>query len=190
VVIVATLGSLMIFHQLWADPAHLALGGPRHTNDPIQTMWNLKWVPWQLAHGHNPFSTHAIYYPDGVSLSWNTLTPTLGILAAPITFTLGPPVAYAVLMTLAPVLAALTGWCWLRRHTTSPAAAALGGLVVGFTPFITGHLQGHLNLVFVALVPVMLMLFEDLLWRRPRPHPRTAVYPGLAPRRRPESARS
>ncbi|MEP7019154.1 MAG: hypothetical protein ABI808_00775 [Pseudonocardiales bacterium] len=179
VLVVATMGSLLIFHQVWADPAHLTLGGPRHTNDPMVATWNLKWVPWQLAHGHSPFSTNAIYYPGGVSLSWNTLIPTLGILAAPITFTLGPQVAYAVLMTLAPALAALSGFYWLRRHTTRPAAAALGGLVVGFNPFITGHLQGHLNLVFVALIPVMLMLFEDLLWRRPRPNARTAAYLGL-----------
>jgi hypothetical protein len=172
------LSSLLIYRQMWAHPTRLTLGSPGHINDPIQTMWNLKWVPWQLLHGRDPFSTHAIYYPHGVSLSWNTSTPTLGALAAPLTLTIGPVFAYAFLMTVAPALAALTGFWWLRRHTTKQAPAALGGLIIGFNPYMSGHLQGHLDLVFVALLPVMLMLFEDLLWRHPRPNHRTALYLG------------
>ncbi|MDT4962290.1 MAG: hypothetical protein QOF87_1937, partial [Pseudonocardiales bacterium] len=181
-VIVLTVGlltALLIYRQVWAHPTRLTLGGPGHINDPIQTMWNLKWVPWQLLHGRDPFSTKAIYYPHGVSLSWNTCTPTLGVLAAPFTLTIGPVFTYVLLMTLAPALAALTGFWWLRRHTTKAATAALGGLIIGFNPYMSGHLQGHLDLVFVALVPIILMLFEDLLWRRPRPNRRTAVYLGL-----------
>jgi hypothetical protein len=179
VLLAGLLTSLFVYRQLWAHPTRLTLGGPGHINDPIQTMWNLKWVSWQLLHGRDPFSTHAIYYPQGVSLSWNTCTPTLGVLAAPLTLSVGPVFTYALLMTLAPALAALSGFWWLRRHTSKPGAAAVGGLIIGFNPYMSGHLQGHLNLVFVALVPVMLMLVEDLLWRHPRPQRRTAVYLGL-----------
>jgi hypothetical protein len=176
---VALAAMLMIYRPLWADPTHQTLGSANHTNDPLQTMWNLKWVAWQLLHGHDPFRTRAIYYPGGVSLSWNTLMPTLGILVAPVTLTAGAVFAFALLMTVAPALASLTGFWWLRRHTRRSSAAALGGLVVGFNPYMSGHLLGHLDLTFVALVPVMLMLVEDLLWRRPRPARRTALYLGL-----------
>lgn len=171
--------SVAVYYRLWADPRGRTPGSLWHTNDPMQTMWNLKWVPWQVLHGHSPFDTHAMYYPHGVSLSWNTLTPTLGLLAAPVTLTAGPAFAYSLLMTLAPALAALTSFWWLRRHVRRPAAAALGALVVGFSPYQTGHMLGHLNLTFIALVPLMLMLLEDLLWRAPRPAPRTAVYLGV-----------
>lgn len=176
---IAVPAAVLIFTPVWADPFHRTLGSAFHTNDPMQTMWFLKWVPWQLAHHHDPLTTHAIYYPDGVSLSWNTVMPTLGVLAAPLTYTVGPAFTFALLMTAAPALTSLTGFWWLRRHCRHTAPAIVGGLVVGFNPFIGGHLLGHLNLAFTALIPLMLMLVEDLLWRRPRPQRRTAVYLGL-----------
>ena len=176
---VALGGMLVIYRDLWADPLHNTLGSRDHINDPMQMMWFLKWVPWQILHGHSPFTTDALFYPRGVSLVWNTLTPTLGIVAAPITLTVGPALSFAVLMTLGPALTALTGFWWLRRYTTNPAPAAVGGLLLAFDPYMSGHLLGHLNLVFAPLVPVMLMLVEDLLWRRPRSQQRTAIYLGL-----------
>ena len=78
--------------------------------------------------------------PGGVSLAWNTLAPTLGIAAAPITPILGATTSFAVLMTLAPALAALTGFWWLRGHVRHQLPAAAGGLLVGFDPFMGGHL--------------------------------------------------
>lgn len=177
---IALAAMLLLYRQLWADPFHRTLGSVHHTNDPMQTMWNLKWLPWQLLHGHNPLRTTAIYYPHGVSLTWNTFTPTLGVVAAPLTFTLGPVFAYAVLMTAGPMLTALTGFWWLRRHVRRAPAAAVGGLLIAFNPYVSGHLLGHLNLIFVPLIPVLLMLLEDLLWRHPRPDRRTATHLGLA----------
>lgn len=168
-----------MYRDLWADPVGSTLGSFQHTNDPMQMMWFLEWTPWQLLHGHSPFTSDALFYPSGVSLAWNTLAPTLGVLAAPITLTLGAPLGFAVLMTLAPALTALTGFWWLRRHVQHPAPAVAGGLLLGFDPFMGGHLLGHLNLVFCALLPVMLMLGEDLLWRRPRSQRRSALYLGL-----------
>ena len=175
----ALLCAVVIYLPMWADPTHRTVGSAFHTNDPMQIMWFLKWVPWRLLHASDPFVTHAIYYPAGVSLSWNTLVPTLGLLAAPITLTVGANVSFAVLLTLAPALACLTGFWWLRRHTRHTVAAVVGGLFIGFNPFMAGHMLGHVDLTFIAAVPVMLMLSEDLLWRRPRSQRRTAVYLGL-----------
>src|ERR1700712_1201602 len=142
---VALGGMLLIYRQLWTDPLHTTLGSRDHINDPMQMMWFLKWVPWQILHGHNPFTTDALFYPHGVSLAWNTLTPTLGIIAAPITLTVGPALSFAVLITLGPALTALTAFWWLRRYTTHPAPAAVGGLLLAFDPYMSGHLLGHLN---------------------------------------------
>lgn len=175
----ALLLAVVMYLPMWADPTHRTAGSAFHTNDPMQIMWFLKWVPWRLLHAGDPFVTHAIYYPAGVSLSWNTLVPTLGLLAAPITFTVGANVSFAVLLTLAPALAGVTGFWWLRRHCRHTLAAAVGGLFIGFGPFMAGHMLGHVDLTFTAAVPVMLMLAEDLLWRRPRSQRRTAVYLGL-----------
>ena len=177
VVLVCTIASVLLFHRIWADPVGRTVGPP--SNDQWQSMWFLKWLPWRLAHGHNPFATTAIDYPVGANLSWNTATPTLAILFAPVTALAGATFTYNLLLTLAPVLTALTGFLWLRRHVHLPAAAALGGVVIGFSPFAAQHLRGHLHMAFLGLLPLVLLLAEDLLWRRPRPQLRTAVYLGI-----------
>lgn len=171
------IASFGLYHAWWRDPAHTTLG--RAHTDPMQAMWNLTWVPWALLHGHNPLHSDAIFYPHGVALSWNTLTPTLGVAAAPLTLTVGATVTYAILMTLSPALAVLTSFWWLRRHVSRPLAAAVGGFVVAFSPFMAGHLKGHLDLTFIALIPLQLLLVEDLLWRRPRTQRRTAIMLGV-----------
>lgn len=177
---VALVGMVIIYHQLWADPSHRVLGSRNHGNDPMQMMWFLRWVPWSIAHGQSPFDSTAIFYPHGFALTWNTFVPTLSIVAAPITFTMGATYSFAVLITLGPALTALTGFWWLRRHTERAGPAAVGGLMIAFSPFVAGHLLGHLNLVFLPLVPIIVMLLEDLLWRFPRKRSRTVVYLAVA----------
>lgn len=177
---VAACAMFAIYHDLWTDPTARVLGSKHHSNDPMQMMWFLKWVPWSIIHGHNPLATNAIYYPHGIALTWNTFVPTLGILAAPITLTMGAAISFAVLITLGPALTTLTGFWWLRRHTHRPIPAAVGAFAIGFSPFVAGHLLGHLNLVFLPLIPLILMLIEDLLWRAPRPTRRTVGYLAMA----------
>jgi hypothetical protein len=172
-------GALLMYHQLWVDPFHRTLGGEARHNDPLQSMWFLKSVPWQLLHGHDPLRSDGIFFPVGVNLAWNTSTPTLALLVAPITMLAGATFSFAFLMTIAPAAAAATSFLWLRRHVSCLPAAVVGGLVVGFSPFMAGHLKGHLHLVFIALIPLMLMLLEDILWRHPRPDRRSAVYLGI-----------
>lgn len=179
VLALAVLASAAVYHHLLARLGAVAPGSAHHTNDPMQAMWNLEWVARQLVDGGDPFVTRAINYPTGVSLAWNTLMPTLGIAGAPLTLVAGAAVSYTVLLVLAPALTTLTAYHWLRRWTARPVTAALGGFTVGFSPYQAGHMLGHLNLTFTALLPVILMLLEDLLWRAPRPPRRTAVYLGL-----------
>ncbi|SDO75072.1 hypothetical protein SAMN04515671_1914 [Nakamurella panacisegetis] len=169
----------VLYRELWADPTHTTLGSVDHTNDPMQMMWFLAWVPLALRHGHDPFVTDALFYPGGVSLAWNTEVPTLGLLAAPLTLVAGPALTFAVLMTLGPPLTTLTAFWWLRRHVRRPWPAAAGALLIGFGPYMSGHMLGHLNLVFAPLLPLILMLAEDLLWRRPRPPVRSGCRLGL-----------
>ena len=177
---VALTAAAVTLHQAWVDPRSRLPGTTNHTNDPMQMTWFLRWVPWAIEHGHNPLTSNWIFYPHGVALTWNTFVPTLGILAAPVTAVFGATISFLLLMTLGPALTALTGFWWLRRHTSRPAPAALGGLIIGFNSFVAGHLLGHLNLVFQPLLPLILMLLEDLLWRHPRHDGRTATYLGIA----------
>jgi hypothetical protein len=161
---VALTGALILFHRTWAHPTSYSVGNGNGTGaDPLQFMWYLRWVPWSLAHGHNPFVTDRIYFPGTTSLAWNTPVPVLGILGAPLNLVGGPVLTYNVLLTASPVLTALAARYWLRRYAATPGAAEVGGLVFAFGPFFAGHLQGHLNMAFFGLVPLILAWADDLL---------------------------
>src|SRR5487761_2308097 len=58
--------------------------------DPPQMTWFLDWFPYAVSHGLNVFHTNFIDYPVGVNLANNTSVPLLGLIASPITLTLGP----------------------------------------------------------------------------------------------------
>jgi hypothetical protein len=88
---------------------------------------------------------------------------------APVTKLFGAVASYNLLCILGPPLTAWTAMLWLGRHACRPAAF-VGGLVFGFSPIVVAHVHGdHLNLTFLCLVPLIVMLVEDLLWRAERP---------------------
>jgi len=171
-------GSALLFHRSMLPNPLTTLPQGSH-GDPAQMAWFLTQTPTALLHGHSPFTTDLIHYPYGVNLTWNTLMPLAGVLAFPVTATLGPVAAWNLLALLGPATTAWTARLWIGRHTAHIAAAWVGGLLVGFSPFIAGHSTAHLNFVLLPLVPVMLMLVEDLLWRRPRPQRRTGLLLGV-----------
>jgi hypothetical protein len=92
----------------------------------------------------------------------------------------GPIAAFNVAGILGPPLSAWAAWWWLRRHVHD-VPAAIGGLVFGFSPFVVAHSHaGHLQFTWLVMLPLILMLVEDLLWRSPRPIWPQAPLLGLA----------
>jgi hypothetical protein len=179
--VVAMTVSLILFRHTWAHPrTYSTANGLGLQGDAPQFMWYLKWFPWAIVHGQDPFLTNRMYAPTTISLAWNTSIPALALAASPLTFTLGPILTFNVLLSASPVLTALTTRAWLRRHFAALGAAELGALSFAFGPFCAAHLRGHLNLVFLALVPLMLIWLEDLLTGRARRPRRTALLLGIA----------
>ncbi|MCU1586521.1 MAG: hypothetical protein JWN31_14 [Frankiales bacterium] len=146
------------------DPLHRLPGGG--TGDPAQMTWFLEWTAHCLAHLQSPFVSYAMNAPTGINLMWNTSMLLLGALLAPLTWLAGPIASFNLAMVLGPIATGLTARWWLSRHVRSELARGLGGAAVAFSPFVTAHLGGHLNFVFLPLVPVLLRLLEDVLWRR------------------------
>ena len=163
-------------HLLPHLSSHTLSGG---LADPGMFIWWLKWTPYALTHGLNPLHTNYIDAPTGVSALWNTSTVSLGLLFAPVTLAFGAVVSFNLALILGPPLSAWTAWLWLRRHVRD-APAVVGGLVFGFSPFVIDQSHaGHLNLTWLCLIPVILILLEDLLWRSARPLWPTAPLLGL-----------
>lgn len=118
--------------------------------------WSLEWWPWALAHGVNPLRTGLLWAPVGFSTLWMTTIPVVAALAAPLTLTVGPLVAYNVLMIAAVPLASGAAYLLCRELTGRSLPAVVGGLLFGLSPYMLGHtLSQHLDLVFVFPLPLV-----------------------------------
>ncbi len=137
--------------------------------DSILGMWFLAWVPHALAHGQNPLFSGSIFVPAGVNLAQNTEAPLLGLITAPFAVVLGPVARANLLMVLAMPASATAAFLVLRRWRVWDPAAALGGLIYGFSPFAVAHSLGHPVLVFLPLPPLIAMTVVSILQGRGRP---------------------
>lgn len=127
-------------------------------SDPTSYMWFLAWWPHALLHGLNPFTTNLLFAPDTVSLGAVDLVPGPALLATPVTLVFGPLVAYNVLALLAPVLAAFFAFLLCRYVSGSTVAGLIGGYIYGFSPYMLGHMLGHLDLVMTFPIPAAIHL--------------------------------
>lgn len=124
--------------------------------DPQIFIWSLGWWPHAVLNGDNPFVTHAMWPVTGVNLAWVTAVPGLALLAAPVTLTAGPAIAYSVTAVALPALAAWTAFLLCRYLTGSWWASLAGGYLFGFSSYVLGHVTaGHVNLTAVFLVPLV-----------------------------------
>ena len=138
------------------------------TNDQdfMQTVWFLNWVPHALAHGLNPFFSNSMLVPTGVNLPSNTSTPLLGLITAPFAPVLSAVARANLLMVLAMPLSAAAAFIVLRKWQLWGPAAALGGLIYGFSPYMVGQSISHLGVVFVPLPPFIALTVASILQNR------------------------
>ena len=139
---------------VFADPRHYTVGSGE---DPDIFVWFLAWWPHAVGHGLNPFHTALVWAPEGLNLAWTTSIPTGALLLAPVTLVFGPVVAFNVAALLAPALAAWTTYLLCRHITAASLPAVLGGYFFGFSAYELAHLQGHLNLDFTFLLPLLVL---------------------------------
>ena len=143
-------------------------------------LWVLRWTPFAIAHGKNPFVTTYLNAPFGVNLLWNTSLPLPGLLLAPVTLLIGPVMTYNLLLTLGLGLSAWTAHLAIGRYVSSRLAAVVGGLVYGFSPYMRAHSLGHVNLTLVFLPPLLLLLLDDIVVRQRRGSLRDGALLGVA----------
>lgn len=159
-----------------AGPGHTLLPG----SDPIEEVWFLATVAHHLLQGNLPLHAASVNAPEGANLLANTSMPLLGLLGLPLITTVGPVVAYNALMTLAFPVSAFSAYLVFRRWVPSRPARAIGGLVFGFAPYVSAEGLGHLFLMWVPLLPVFLLLADELLVRQRWPAGWTGLAFGVA----------
>jgi hypothetical protein len=157
--------AMWLFAPAWSSPTTTTLEGG--DGDPAIFMWFLRWVPFALEHGHDLLVTYYLNYPDGVNLMWNTSLPLPGILLAPVTEAWGPVFSFNLLLVLAYGLSAWCAYLAIRRFGPGHLAAAVGGLVYGFSPAMRVQ-SHHLHMSLAFLVPLMLLALHEILVRQRR----------------------
>lgn len=157
--------AILLTADAWVSPATRWIGS---CCDPEQTIWFLRWIPYAIEHGVNPFVTYQINAPGGANLMWNASIPLISLVLAPVTLTAGPIVAYNVAIVAS---IALSAWCCfiaLRRFAPRSIAPIVGGAVYGFSPYVMSHAALHLNLIAVWAPPLFLLLLDEILIHRRR----------------------
>lgn len=125
------------------------------TQDGSIFVWMLRWWPHAVGQHIDPLFTTAAWAPAGINLAWVTSVPALALAMAPLTGAFGPFVVFNSVQLAAPALASWTGYLLCRRITGSFAAALMGGLCFGFSPFLISEVgQGHPNLDLAWLIPL------------------------------------
>jgi hypothetical protein len=169
--------AVALFSSTWRHPTTWSIGD---TGDPQQFMWFLSWPMFAIANGANPFFTNYQYYPAGVNLMWNTSVLLPGLALSPITWLGGPVLAYNVLATASLALSAWTAFLLIRRFISGQVAAAVGGLLYGFSPYMTAHSLGHPVLTAAFMPPILLLLLDDVIRVQRRAPAVSGVLLGLA----------
>ncbi|MEV6798192.1 DUF2079 domain-containing protein [Micromonospora rifamycinica] len=169
VVIVAVVLAVWVTSGLWRDPDQRAI--TVNSSDQALFEWLLAFGGHAVTHGENPLFTHLLNVPDGVNLAVNTSITVYAVVFAPLTYLIGPPATFLVILTLNLAATALA-WYWLlsRRLVASRLAAGVGALSIAFSPGMVAHANAHLNWTAGWLVPLLVAAVFALRrpgrWRR------------------------
>ncbi len=157
--------TLWLTRGVWRHPTTRWIGVP---GDPQAFMWWLEWVPHAIVHGLNPLHPTVVQYPDGINALWNTSILLPSLLLSPVTWAFGPILSWNLVHAGAPVASALLAMAALLRFVDRRFPAFVGGLVYGFSPYMTLKMLVHTNLVITVLPPLLLLCLHELFVRRRR----------------------
>ena len=152
----------------WPLPVRLAdamLGFP--SGDAGVYVWNLWVFRHEIVEHHRlPFLTAEILALNPpVALSLHNYTTFANLLAFPLIPYLGVLRTFNVLVIAAGVLSGYAMYCFARVRTGDAVAAWLGGLLFGFSPFMSARAAEHFSLTLAAPLPVfgylMLRLYNQ-----------------------------
>lgn len=113
--------------------------------DSAFMVWALKWWPYSLMSGHNPFAA-PFFAPVGQNLAWTGAVPALGLLMAPITFAAGPVFAYNLVVALALAANGIIAYLIARDINCKRIPSLCCAALFYLSSYTWGQLLGHLNL--------------------------------------------
>ena len=110
--------------------------------DSIVQIWWLVWTAHAFPHLQSIFLGQGLNYPFGQNFGVNGSMVALGVIFLPITKLFGPVVAWNLALRFAVAVSAASMCLVLRRWTAWWPAAFLGGLLYGFSAYISWNVIG------------------------------------------------
>jgi hypothetical protein len=98
VVLVALALAVWVTSGLWRDPNVRTI--TVNSSDQALFEWLLAFGGHAVTHWDNPLFTYLINVPDGVNLAVNTTITVYAVVFAPLTYLIGPPATFLVILTL------------------------------------------------------------------------------------------
>ncbi|MGH9017250.1 MAG: hypothetical protein ACRDY1_05835, partial [Acidimicrobiales bacterium] len=159
--------SVVVWWHVWVT-GHPTTSVTCQCGDMSEELGYLAWMPYAIAHLHNPLLSHAIYAGQGgANMLANTSNLLLGTLLAPVTWLFGPVATFNVAVTIAPVA---SGWCFFlaaRRLTGLVPVQILAAAFYGFSPtIIQSETIGHFFLAWMVFPPLAFICLHELLVTR------------------------
>lgn len=156
--------SLLAIVWTWPLAVHMQGSVLGQIGDNVYFIWLIRWVQESLGRGHFPVAVPNLNYPEGWSLAYTEMTPTMVLTALPFTGLGGPTFAYNLAVMISFPLSGLAAFAWARRYSAGFVAPLIAGVVFGFSPLRFSHaLAGHLNLLGTAWVAWFFLALSDLL---------------------------
>jgi len=136
------------------------------SQDPKLDAWTMAWTPFALTHAVDPLFSHWVNVPYGANYAANVAIPLLALIASPVTALWGPVAGTNFLISFAFFTSAVAGYCFVRHWTSWRPAAFFAGLLFGFSPFMVAAGNSHIHIMFVALVPFIFILLDEIVVRQ------------------------
>ncbi len=130
-----------------------------YDDDTYMKLWDGWWFS-QIIHSGLPLSfTRTLFFPIGLDLTFHSISWTVSAMIWLLTPLLGSISAYNFSILLAIFTTAYGGYLLIRPMVNHRAAAWLGGAVYSFIPYHVAHSGAHPDLVYLAVIPIALLLF-------------------------------
>ncbi len=136
--------------------------GPAEDN--LQSLWNLWWVKHAILNLHtHPYFTDYLFYPQGASLSFHSLSLFNSLLGIPLQFIFNSIICYNLLILLSFVLSGWGMYLLLYQLTRHSGAAFVASLVFAYSPYHFAHAEHHLQLSSIQFIPFFILYLLKLL---------------------------
>jgi hypothetical protein len=142
-------------------------------------IWNLWWFRFAIVDLHqSPFNGTYTFYPVGADLWLHTLSPLPAAAGAILQTFVGVVVTYNLLTLAALVTAGVAAAALGRRLGLTPGSARAAGAIYAFAPAVFARIYaGHFELLWIAWLPLTLLLFLRTIDPAERGSVMTLLYP-------------